>query len=211
MVPTWSERRESWKMCEFNIFKSGRCGTWLVVTGTWLDYFPRNMGNFIIPIDEVSYFSEGWLNINDQPGNLGCSILIYWYTLIIFDPYPDRWTVENYINLPSWHMDDNWCLDLPVCVGFLLRAFPELLHSLGLTWAWFVSEIDACQHCMTMVSHLASRFVWKPEHELWTKHRRRGFLSSVDVNVPVWAWTCLRRSISVPVVHQEIDIIEDKG
>jgi len=32
---------------------------WLVVTGTWLDYFSHDVGNVIIPTDEVHHFSEG--------------------------------------------------------------------------------------------------------------------------------------------------------
>ena len=33
---------------------------WLMVTGCHFLNFPRNIGNVIIPIDEVHHFSEGW-------------------------------------------------------------------------------------------------------------------------------------------------------
>ena len=42
---------------------------WLVVTGTWLDYFFLffHILGIIIPTDEVHHFSEGFLNMLKPP------------------------------------------------------------------------------------------------------------------------------------------------
>ena len=62
------------------------CGEhhWLVVWLPFLAYFPRNIGNLIIPIDE--YFSEGWPN--HQPDHVEMACLSFSFSLNTFGQIP---------------------------------------------------------------------------------------------------------------------------
>ena len=57
-------KQESW-CCKFTTWGSSHDTIVYLVGGDWLPSilnFPINIGNVIIPIDELHHFSEGWPN-----------------------------------------------------------------------------------------------------------------------------------------------------
>ena len=74
---------------------------WLVVTGTWLDYFPRTIGNEKSSQMTNSYFSEGWLNHQPVMFHIKCTSYFTWsYTYEL---------VLNQLDMHARYVHVIWC------------------------------------------------------------------------------------------------------
>ena len=126
-------------------------------------YFPRNIGNFIIPIDEQKYFSEGWPN--HQPDMLverHPILLRPWCYLMLdvddmscaFIRICNHWAWESH--KPSAQLGQRCCLN----IWYLLIEVHDV-H--GLSSSFLLDDLDDLDGYL-MVIVLPVYTIWRHSH-----------------------------------------------